>query len=89
MCRRTKIQIFKLLVIPVFGYRWNDFMSNKRLLRKTITSIDHQRQFRLYGHVARYPEADPVSERDNSAWRSKSMLPVGSYLVMEGGLLGD
>ena len=102
VCRRTKIQIFKSLVIPVLlygcetwtlytdlkrridasgtkclrkimGYRWYDFVSDQRLLReidlRPITSIVRQRQLRLYGHVARYPEADPayrvVSVRDN------------------------
>ena len=27
---------------------------------RPITSIDPQRQLRLYGHVPRYPEADPA-----------------------------
>ena len=47
LCKRMKIQIFK------------------RLLRETdsrpITSSVHQRQLWLYGHVARYLEADPTS----------------------------
>ena len=37
---------------------------------RTFTSIFRQRQFQLYGHVARLPEANPcwvVSERDNPA----------------------
>ncbi|KAG0716212.1 putative uncharacterized transposon-derived protein F52C9.6 [Chionoecetes opilio] len=92
LCRRTKIRIFKSLVIPVLlygcetwtlnsdlkrrinafgnkclrrimGYRWDDYMSNQRLHRETesrpITCIVCQRQLRLYGHVARYPETDP------------------------------
>ena len=54
-------------------YRWNDLVSNQRVLCETesrpITSIVHQRQLRLYGYVARYQEADPasqvISERDN------------------------
>ena len=91
------------------GYSWNDFVSNQRLPRETesrpITTIVCQRQLRLYGHVARYPEADPacrfVSEMDNLGWRrprggahrvigwGKLMLPVGSYLVWERGLHGD
>ena len=55
------------LLINAFavGYRWNDFVSNQRLLRETesssITNIVRQRKLRLYGHVARYPEADPAS----------------------------
>ena len=76
------------------GYRWNAFVLNQRLLRETesrsIVSIVCQRHLRLYGYVARYPEADPacqvVSERDNPEWRrptkfNDSMIPVGSYLV--------
>ena len=38
-----------------------------------VASIVRQRDLRLYGHVARYPEADPAyqvfSEMDNPAWR--------------------
>ena len=90
------------------GYRWNYFVSNQRLLRetesRTITSIVRQRQLKLYGHVARYPEADPaclvVSEKDklelrrprcsqNFRGRSKLIILVLSYLVWEGDLHGD
>ena len=54
-------------------YPMYDFVSNQRLFRETdsrpITSIVRQRQLRLYGYVARYPEADRacrvVSVRDN------------------------
>ena len=83
-------------------------MSNQRLFRETdsrpITSIVRQRQLQLYGHVARYPKADPiyrvVSVRDRrlggglgDAHRTpgcgKSMPPAGSHLVWEGSLHGD
>ena len=76
------------------GYRWYDFVPNQRLFRetdlRTITSIVCQRQLQLYGHVARYPEADPayrvVSEKgrpqnywlrqvDASCWE---LLGIGS-----------
>ena len=91
----------------IMGYRWNDFVSNQQLFRETdlrpITSIVRQRQLRLYGHVAQYPEANPaywaVSERDNPAWRrlrgrpqnsscGNSMPPAGSHSVWEGSLHG-
>ena len=92
----------------IMGYRWNNFALNHRLLRETesrpITSIVRQRQFWLYGNVARYPGADPVcrivSEKDNPGgggkggahkvrgW-GKSMLPAWSYLVWEEGWHGD
>ena len=57
------------------GYRWNDSVSNERLLceieSRPITSIVRQCQLQLHGHVAHYPEVDPacrvVSERDNLA----------------------
>ena len=117
LCRRTKIWIFKSLMIPVLlygcetstlntnlkrqidvfgskclhsimGYRWNDFVSNQRLLCETesrpITSIVHQRQLRLYGYVTRYPEADPasqvISERDNLEWRRPRGRQQSSWL---------
>ena len=121
LCRRTKIRIFKSLVLPVLlygcetwtlnsdlerridafgnrclrrimGYRWYDFVSNQRLLRETdstpITWTVRQRQLRLYGHVARYPEADPahrvVSVRDNPEWRRPRGRPRSSWLEQVG-----
>ena len=117
LCRRTKIRIFKSLVLPVLlygcetwtlnsdlkrridafgnkclrrimGYRWYDYVSNQRLLRETdsrpITCIVRERQLRLYGHVARYPEVDPahrvVSVRDNPVWRRPRGRPQLSWL---------
>ena len=48
------------------------------------TNIVCQRQLRLYGHVARYPEADTacrvVSERDNPWWRRPRGRPQSSWL---------
>ena len=72
----------------IIGYRWYDFVSNQRLLRETdsrpITSIVRQRQLRLYGHVARYPEADPacrvISVRDDPTWRRPRGRPRNSWL---------
>ena len=72
----------------IIGYRWNDFVSNQRLLCETesrpITSIVRHHQLQLYGHVAHYPEADPasqvVSERNNPEWRRISGSPQSSWL---------
>ena len=91
LCRRTKVQVFRSLVLPfllygcetwtltkdlrrrlnsfgtkslrrILGYRWSDFVSNERLLRETrmrfVTCIVREHQLRLYGHVARFPDAD-------------------------------
>ena len=117
LCRRTKIRIFKSLVLPVLlygcetwtlnsdlekrlnvfgtkclrrimGYRWNDFVSNQRLLRETescsVTSIVQERQLRLYGHVARFPNVDPahrvLSAGNNPAWRRPRGRPRNSWL---------
>ena len=63
-------------------------MSNQRLLRETelrpVTSIVQQRQLRLYGHVARYLEADPayrlVTERNNLRWRRPRGRQQSSWL---------
>ena len=72
----------------IMGYCWNDLVSNQRLLRETesrpITSIVHQRQLRLYAHVARFPEADPasrvISERHNPEWSRPRERPQSSWL---------
>ena len=61
----------------ILGYRWFDFVSNERLLRETqmrfVTCIVHERRLRLYGHVARFPDADPahqiLSARESREWR--------------------
>ena len=68
------------LVLDAFAGSWDTAgmtVSNQRLFHETdlrpITNTVRQRQLRLYGHVARYPEADPacrvVSIRDNPTWR--------------------
>ena len=117
LCRRTKIRVFKSLVLPVLlygcetwtlntdlerrlnvfgtkclrrivGYRWDDYVSNERLLSETesrpVTSIIRERQLRLYGHVARLPDVDPahrvLSVRDNPEWRRPRGRPRDTWL---------
>ena len=77
--------------IVIFG---NKCLRNiMQLLRETesrpITTIIHQRQLLLYGHVALWhcgmlPEGDPVSwvvsERDNPWWRKPCGRPQSSWL---------
>ena len=72
----------------MMGYRWNNFVSNQRLLCETesrpSTSIVCQRQLQLCGHLARYPEFDPacrvVSVRHNPEWRRAKGCPQSSWL---------
>ena len=118
LCRRTKVQVFRSLVLPILlygcetwtlsrdlrrrlnsfarspwrilGYCWSDFVSNEQLLRETqirfVTCIvrEHQRQLRLYGHVARFPDADPphqiLSVREPREWRRPMRRPRASWL---------
>ncbi len=117
LCRRTKLRIFKSLVLPallygcetwtlsgdlerrlnvfrtkclrrIMGHRWNDFVSNQRLLHETesrpVTSIVRERQLRLYGHVTRLPDVDPahriLSVRDDPGWRRPRGRPRNSWL---------
>ncbi len=69
----------------IMRYRWNDFVSNQRLLHETesrpVTSIVSERQLRLYGHVTRLSDVDPAhrdfSVRDNRGWRRH---PCNSWL---------
>ena len=83
------------LVLDAFAGSWDhgimgsyDFVPSQRLFHETdsrpITSIVSQRQLWLYGHVARYPEADPAfrvgSERDNPTWRRSRGRPQNSRL---------
>ena len=93
LCKKTKLQVFRILVLPVLlygcetwtlnndlrrrldafgtkflrkilGYHWDDFVSNERLLNETrmkhVTCIVRERQLRHFGHVARFPDTDPV-----------------------------
>ena len=61
----------------ILGYRWSDFVSNEGLLRETqmrfVTCVVRERQLWLYGHVARFPDADPahkiLSVRESPEWR--------------------
>ena len=79
------------LVLDAFAGSWDTAgmtVSNQRLFHETdsrpITSIVRQRQLRLYGHVARYPEADPacwvVSVRDSPTWRRPRGRPQNSWM---------
>ncbi|XP_069973563.1 uncharacterized protein [Penaeus vannamei] len=68
----------------IMGYSWQDYVSNRRLHRETgmgpVTCIIRDRQFRLYGHLSRFPVDDlpiRVSLRDNSAWRRPMGRPCG------------
>ena len=72
----------------IMGYRWNDYVSNRSLLRETglpeVTSMVRQRQLQLYGHVARLPETDPANRvlavADNPDWRRPRGRPHFSWL---------
>ena len=85
-CRLISCSIWSLR--RILGYRWSDFVSNKRLLRETqmrfVTCIVRERQLRLYGHVARFPDADPahqiLSARESREWRRPTGQLCASWL---------
>ena len=95
LCGRTKVRVFRSLLLPVLlygcetwtltkdlrwrlnsfgtrslrrilGYRWSNFVSNERLLRETqrrfVPCIVRECQMWLYGHVARFTDADPAHQ---------------------------
>ena len=72
----------------ILGCRWLDFVSNERLLRETqmrfVTCIVREHRLRLYGHVARFPDADPshqiLSVRESREWRRPMGQPRASWL---------
>ena len=72
----------------ILGYRWSDFVSNERVLRETrmrfVTCIVREHQLWLYGHVARFPDADPahpiLSAREPLEWRWPMGRPRASWL---------
>ena len=72
----------------ILGHRWSDLVSNEWLLRETqmrfVTCIVCESQLRLYGHVARFPDADPVhqilSVREPRECRGEMGRPRASWL---------
>ena len=72
----------------ILSYRWSDFVSNKRFLRETqmrfVTCVICECQLQLYGHVARFPEADHahqiLSAREPREWRSPTGGPLALWL---------
>ncbi len=69
------------------GYRWNDNVSNQRLLHETgsrsVNKIVRERAM-LCGYVDRLPNVDPayrvLSVRDNPEWRKPMGRPRNSWL---------
>ena len=117
LSNRTKIRIWKVVVLPVLlygsdtwtltsalksrlnsfctkslrrilGYRWFDRVSNHRLLQEAEqrlpTCLVREGQLRLYGHVARFPEADPVRGvvacQPPADWRRPRGRPRANWL---------
>lgn len=81
----------------ILGYHWSDFISNDQLLRETkmrhVTCIIRERQLQLYGHVARFSEADPAHQvlscRDPRGWRRPTGRPPLSWLRQVDRYLGE
>ncbi|XP_069979414.1 uncharacterized protein [Penaeus vannamei] len=61
----------------IMGYCWRDHVLNQQLHRETgtgpVTCTIRDRQLRLYGHLARFPQDGPayqvISVRDSLVWR--------------------
>ena len=71
----------------ILGNRWSDFVSNERLLRENqmrfVTCIVRERQLRLCGHVAHFPDADSAHQtllREPREWRRPTGRPRASLL---------
>ncbi len=73
----------------IMGYRWDNFVPNERLLHETgighqVTCMIRKRQLRLFGHVARFPESDPVRrvipKEVSRDWRRPRGRPPVSWL---------
>ena len=72
----------------ILGYHWSDFVSNERLLRETqmrfATCVVREGELQLYGHVARFPDADPahqiLSARELREWRRPMGRPHALWL---------
>ena len=66
----------------ILGYRWSDFVSNERLLRETqmrfVTCIVCECYLHsLYGHVVRFPDADPAHQILSASQPHEWRRPMG------------
>jgi hypothetical protein len=81
----------------ILGYRWEDHVTNQWLLQETgmrlVTCIVRERQLRQFGHVARFPEDDPVRQilvaRDPVGVRRPVGRPHLSWLRQIDGFLKE
>lgn len=72
----------------ILGYRWDDFVSNERLLQETgmrlATCLIRERKMRFYGHMARLPTTDPayqiLSAKTSGMWRRPRGRPRATWL---------
>ncbi|XP_069987678.1 uncharacterized protein [Penaeus vannamei] len=117
LCRRTKLRVFKALIMRVLlyssgtwtlsytlesrldafsnrslrrimGYCGHDHVSNQWLHHETgigpVICTIRDRQLRLYGHLARFPQDDPahqvVTGRESPGWRRPVGQPRNSWL---------
>ena len=87
--RRWRLHCFGTRSLQkILGDRWSDFVSIERLLRETqmrfVTCIAREHQLRLYGQVARFPDADPAHQilpaREPREWRRSMGRPRASWL---------
>ena len=64
----------------ILGYQWAERETQMRF----VTCIVRERQLRLYGHVAHFPNADPahqiLSARESREWRRPMGRPRALWL---------
>ena len=126
LTRRTKVRVFKSLVLPVllysseawtltdglrrrldsfvtsslrriFGYRWQDRVSNQEVLDRAemgrVTCLIRERQLRFYGHVVRFPTSDPAYQiltcKDPRGWTRPRGRPRASWLRQLGTYMNE
>jgi len=86
---RRRLNSFGTRSLPrILVYCWSDLVSNEQLMRETqmrfVTCIVRECQLWLYGHVARFPDADPAHQillaREPREWRRATGWPLDSWL---------
>ena len=76
----------------IFGYRWQDHVSNQKVLDRAemgrVTCLIRERQLRFYGHVVRFPNVDPahriLTAKDPGDWKRRRGRPRASWLAQLG-----
>ena len=83
---------FKISLRRILGYRWQDRVSNQKVLSRVrmsrVTCLIRECQLHFYGHLVRFPMDDPahrfLNAKDPVEWNRRRGRPNSSWLTQLG-----